>query len=150
MATKKKVIKKKQVIKKATKKEILEMKLKLANGELETKKRVYGEYIKALVKYDIKGMAYSAIMYDELFHTALMRRLDSAKNAGETFSKLIFGEGKQTKLERVKENTEYYDKLISIAQSNISRLSNDIQTKIAKDSIEKQYAWLNIPELNGN
>lgn len=149
MVTKKKTVKKKK-FKLMTKKEQEEIKLNIAKDELNKKKRVYGEYIKALVKYDIKGMAYSAIMYDELFHSALMRRLDSVKDKPGEFSKLMFGDKSQTELERVKENTKYYDKLISLAQGNISSFSNDIKTKIAKDSIEKQYAWLNIPELDGD
>lgn len=145
MVVKKKVVKK-AVKKKVTKQEHEEMELNTAKDELNTKKRVYGEYIKVLVKYNIKNVAYSAIMYDELYHTTLMRRLDSVEDKIGEFSKLIFGDKSQTKLERVKENTEYYDKLIGIVQGNIELMTDDVKTKIAKDAIEKKYAWLNIPE----
>lgn len=148
MATKKKVEKnkKKSVVKTPTKKEVENIKLKLAKGELEHKKRVYGEFIKVLVKYNIKNVAYSAIMYDELHSKSLERKMESLIGKPGELHKLVFGECDKTELERLNSNIEYYDKLISIAQSNIEQMQDDVKTKIAKDAIEKQYGWLNILE----
>lgn len=148
MATKKKSVKKKKkfVVKTLTKQEVENIKLKLAKGELEHKKRVYGEFIKVLVKYNIKNVAYSAIMYDELHSKSLERKMESLIGKPGEFHKLVFGECDKTELERLNSNIEYYDKLIKITQGMIEQMSDDIKTKIAKDAIEKQYAWLDILE----
>lgn len=148
MVTKKKVAKKKEklVAKKITKKQAEDMRLDLAKGELEDKKRVYGEYVKVLVKYNIKTMAYSAIMYDELFHAALMRKMEKARENDESISDLIFGKRTMSELECLKDKTEYYDKLTSMARSNIEQMTDKTKTKIVKDALESQHGWLNILE----
>lgn len=140
----------KKEVKKQTKKQIQklqeEMKLDFAKDELETKKRVYGEYVKVLVKYNIKTMAYSAIMYDELYHASLMRKMEKAKDNGKSISDLIFGDRTRSELEFIKDKVEYYDRLISMARGNIEQMTDETKTKIVEDALRSQHGWLNILE----
>ena len=143
----KKNIKKVAIIKekKKTKKEIHFMFLK---DDLEHKKRVYDVYIQALVKYNIKNIAYAAIMSDEMYHKELMKKMENLCNNKKGFMKELFGDPKKTEEERIKENIEYYDKLINYAQMKISMMDDKTKTKIAKDAVEKGCGWLKLSSEN--
>lgn len=125
-----------------------DMKMKFAKDDLEHKKQVYATYIKALVKYNIKELAHSAIMYDELNHNTLMRNLEVCRDNNESLVKLMFGDGKKLNdIEKVESETEYYGKLIRRCRGMIEGAQDEVKEKIAKDAVEKSLSWLTAPEL---
>lgn len=135
--------KQKQVenIKKLTKKEIH---LKFLKDNLDNKKRVYEKYIQVLVKYNIKNVAYSAIMSEEHFQIELRKRLDLFRNNSKSFMEFMFGKPGLTEEERIESNIDYYDKLIKYAQHKIEMMGDEIKIKIAKDAVEKGVGWLKL------
>ena len=136
---------KKKTVKKMTKEEY---KMKFLEDDLKHKEQVYETYIKALVKYNIKELAYSAIMYDELNHNTLMRNLEACRANNESLVKLMFGDGKKLNdIERVESEIEYYDKLIRRCRGMIEGARDKVKEKIAKDAVEKSLSWLTAPEL---
>jgi alcohol dehydrogenase YqhD (iron-dependent ADH family) len=134
--------------KKLTKKEVKEVKLKFLKDNLENKKRVYEIYIQALVKYNIKNIAYSAITSDDLFQKELQNKMKRITKNKKSFMKEMFGNPKQTEEERIQDNINYYDKLIIHAQMKISMLDDETKTKIAKDAVEKGHGWLKLSSEN--
>lgn len=148
MVKKKKESKKQVRNKKLTKKELEEfaINIKFAKDNLDNRKRVYDRYIKVLVEYGIKDIAYSAIGYDELLNKALLVALKKAVGDPNATRNLIFGDWSATELDRTNKNIKYYDSLIEHARDKIQNFTHPIKTKIAKDAIEKRHAWLNIPE----
>lgn len=79
----------KSKISKKTNKLQEEMRFKMLNENFENRKRVYEVYIKALVKYNIQNVVYSAIMSDELYHNEIMRKMDSFRDNPEGFQELM-------------------------------------------------------------
>lgn len=132
-------------IKKLTKEEYHIKFLKL---DLEHKKRVYEKYIEVLVKYNIKNVAYSAIMSDEYFNNELRKKMEFLYKNKKGFIEFLFGKQKLTEEERIKEDIEYFDKLIKYAQNKIENFDNGVKTKIAKDAVEKGYGWLKLSGEN--
>jgi len=125
-----------------------DMDLKFAKDNLEQKKRVYATYIKALVKYNIKELAYQAIMYDELNQNLLMRNLELCKDDNDKFAKLFFEDMKKlNEKERIEHNIEHYERLIKRCRGMIVDTQDKVREKIAKDAVEKSLAWLTTPEL---
>jgi len=129
-----------------------EYKIKFLKDDLEHKKRVYDTYIEAIVKYNIKSIAYSAIMCDNLLHNEIIRKMESIRNNKESFTEFLIGSSDhiKTEEEKIKEDIDYYDRLIKYAQSHIEGLDYDTKVKIAKDAIEKGYAWLKLSVENCN
>lgn len=134
--------------KKITKKTKQEIKLELLNFTLENKKRVYEVYIKAIVKYNIKNLAYSAIQSDELYHNEIMKKMGDCRKNKKSFINEMFGGSKLTEEERIKESIDHYEKLINYVRWKISNLEDEIKTKIAKDAVEKGYGWLKLSSEN--
>lgn len=129
-------------------KEDAEKNLKFIKDDLKHKKQVYETYIKALIKYNIKELAYQSIMYDELNQNLLMRKLESCRDDGKKFAKLFFGDGKKlSEEENIRSNIEYYDKLIRRCRGIVSGAQDKVKEKIAKDAVEKSLSWLTTPEL---
>lgn len=135
-------------VKKLTKKEKelfnQNIKLELVKDQLENKKRVYEVYIKVIVRYNIQNSAYSAIMYDELYHNEIRKKMESVRNDPKGFHSLMFGDPKKTEEERIKDSIEYYDQLIEYAKWKIEHFTDEIKTKIAKDAVEKGSGWINL------
>ena len=117
--------------------------MKFLKEGLEHKKRVYETYIQVLVKYNIKNVAYSAIMAEEYFQKELMMKLDKCRKDKKSFMGWLFGE-KCSEEERINKDIEYFDKLIKIVQNKIEMMDDKIKIKIAKDAVEKQEAWFKL------
>jgi hypothetical protein len=120
------------------------LELEFLKDILNNKKQVYNSYIKALLKYNIKELAYQAIMYDDLNHNLLVRNMKECEKSNQSFTKLMFGDFKEvTEIEREKESIKHYDKLIERCRDMIESTMNDVKEKIAKDAVEKSLKWLN-------
>lgn len=137
---------KKFTTKKLTKKLAEDIKLDIAKMKLKDKERVYEEYIKVLVKYNITEVSRTAIMYDELHLECLKRRIKFLKDDKKEIANLLFGEFPKSEIDGVNKSIEYYNKLISVSEIMINRMSYEIKTKIANDAVKQQHAWLSIPE----
>lgn len=139
--------------KKTTKKDITKMseeeyKLKFLEDQIRHKKQTYDTYIKALIKYKMKDLPYSAIMYDELYHNQLMRNIEMCKDDDKSLTDLMFSSGRPTSMvEELEMTIEHYEKLIRSAQSFFEMATDEVKTKIAKDAVEKSMSWLTTPEL---
>ncbi len=51
---------------------------------------------------------------------------------------------KLTEMEKIEEKEKHYDKLIQLVKDRISRMSDDIHMKMAKDAIETMNAWFGL------
>lgn len=123
-----------------------EWKLKFLKDDLEHQKTIYERYLEVLTKYHMADTGYAAIMADDLFREDLLRLMEKYKDDNiHMFSELMFGDGTpQTEEERLKENIDYYKKLIGVCKDRINNFPEETKKKIAKDSIEKFYSWLNL------
>jgi len=138
-------------VKKLTKKEKKlkkEFHIKFLKDNLEHKKDVYETYIEALVKYNIKNVAYAAIKSEELFQRELMRKMENCRDNQKSFCDFMFGKKYDSEEEKIEANIDYYDKLIKQAQWKIANCEDSIKTKIAKDAVEKGYLWLKLSSEN--
>lgn len=137
-------IPKKRII---TKKQMQELHIKFLKENLEHKKGVYEVYIKALVKYNLKNLAYAAIKADEYYQKELMKKMESLHKNGKGICSWITGNSKTTE-EKIQNGIDYYDKLIDYAQNKISMMNDKAKIKIAKDAVEKGYGWLKLSSEN--
>ena len=116
--------------------------LKFSKDNLEHKKHVYATYVQAIVKYNIKNVAYSAITSREMLDKSVIRKLESVKDNPQEFMELMFGKPIESEEEKIKIESEYYDKLINHAQNKIENMPHEAKIKIVEDSIENSVAWL--------
>ena len=70
-------------MKKITKKEREEFKLKMTKDTLENKKRVYDEYVEALVEYNMSNMARGVIYFEELWRNQMKKCYDMLDECAE-------------------------------------------------------------------
>ncbi len=143
-------MKKKKIPTKIIKKSKEEYQLIFAQDQLKHKKMVYETYIEVLVKYNISSIAYSAIMYDDLYSKELLKLMEKVRDNNKSILKLMFGipeDRKLTEVEKLKKSEEYYDKLINLIENRISMFDFKTKMKIAKDAIEKFHQYLEFPKI---
>ena len=111
----------KKEVNKMEKKEAKQFRLKFAKENLENKKNVYETYLGVLIKYNLSSTAYASIKADEMYHNELLRLMKKARKNNTTFMTLMLGdpnEKKLSKIEQIKKEEEYYDKLIQLIENN--------------------------------
>ena len=59
----------------------------------------------------------------------------------------MFGDPKEkkiTKIEKIKQKEEYFDKLIKVIEHKIDMFSPNVKKKIAEDAVEKPNSWFGL------
>jgi len=123
-----------------------QIKIEFLKMDLEHKKEVYESHLKGLIEYGMPSLLYGNVMYKELYHNILHKKLKECSKDSKSFMKLMFGERTSTEIERLELDIKWYDKIIKLAEHEAEKLPQKVKMKIAKDCFKYKQSWLGLPE----
>ena len=123
-----------------------EIELEFLEQQLKMTKDTYETYIEVLVKYNNGAVAYTAIRAEEQLQRTLKIKLEQTREDLKAFHKFMFGDGKKlNEIEILERDIKHFNSLIDMTKLKIKNsFDHKTKVKIAKDSIEKSQAWMNI------
>jgi len=126
-------------------KEKEDVELDLLRSNIKHSKKRLDIVIRLFTKYAFVEVATGAIFYEDLYHKKMSACMDMAHKKDEPFHKTLFemiGFGQNpTEKEKLEQELEYYNKLLSLANSKLKSLPEDIKRKIVKDGFKNHDAW---------
>ena len=136
-------------MKKLTKKQEEEFKIKMLKQEIESEKVGLDRYVKTIVRYSFVEICTSGAYFNELFNKLILNGEDHIRDSKKSekqkdeLRKILFPmffEG-NTKLELLEANLKYYNNLTSWAKFHMDRLNDKQKEKIVRDCLAQEEMW---------